>query len=138
MNEIFMDEETKKIYRAYDYDCSKPLRELNQISDEEAITIAKIFDNKQKWTVDLRKDKQISLKSITQKSMGVLRSFGRGMYHKNVYETILLNSDGIISGTIYPDVNSIQLVYQYLFSIGVKRPILTKSKLENILNKSVK
>jgi hypothetical protein len=133
-----MDEETEKIYEAFGYDCSKPLRKLNQITDEEALTIAKIMDNKQKWTIHSRKDGQIGLKSITPKSMGVLRSFGRGMYNKDIYETIFLNSDGIITGTIYPSVGPVQFVYQYLFSIGVERPVLTKNKLENILNESRK
>lgn len=48
-----MDEETKKIYSAFGYDISKGLRKLNQVTDEEALTIAKLFNNQYEWKIYL-------------------------------------------------------------------------------------
>ena len=135
-----MDDEVRKIYEAFGYDCSKPLRKLNQVTDEEAITIAKIFDNTLDWKINLDNrmvEERIELESNKRERM-VLKSFGRGTYNKECSENIYLNKNGTITGTIYPDVTSIQFIHQYLFSIGVERPILTKGKLENILNNSKK
>ncbi len=61
-----MNEETKRIYSAFGYDVSKGLRRPNQVTDEEALTIAKIFNNQLQWEVYLREkgsNGQIGLKS---------------------------------------------------------------------------
>lgn len=128
---------TKKIYEAFGYDTSKPLRKINEITDEEALTIAKIFDNKKTWKVYQRKeDGQIGLKSNTFKVKIIYSSYDHGPPTIDSHEEIYIRPDGEIAGATFASQESYQLVNQYLFSIGVERPILTKQKLENILMKS--
>ena len=136
---IFMNETTKKIYEAFGYNTSKPLRKLSEITNEEALTIAKIFDNKKRWEVyQKEKDGQIGLKSNIFKIRAFYNGFESGPPTVESYEEIYFRSDGDISGPSFASQESYQLVNQYLFSIGIKRPILTKEKLESILLKKKK
>lgn len=132
-----MNEATKKIYGAFGYDTSKPLRKLTEITDKEALNIAKIFDNKLRWKVKKRgKDSQIDLNSNAFKIKAIYGAYESGPPKVNHYEEIYLRANGNIAGPLFASEESYQLVNQYLFSIGVKRPILTKEKLEDILLKN--
>jgi len=128
----FMEEELKNIYEGFGYDFSKGLRSLNQISDEEAINVAKIFMNKLSWEVSSREKDKIELKSGPF-PMIIHRSFGNGSYTKDTHETIYLHADGNIQGPVFASKKHYSFVDQYLLSIGVERPLLTKEKLEEIL-----
>lgn len=71
--------------------------------------------------------------------MGVIyNAFQSGPPTIDHYDTIYLRPDGDIAGPLSAEEDSSKLVNQYLFSIGVKRPILTKSKLESILKQKSK
>ena len=131
-----MDELIKKVYEAFGYDTSNPLRKIREITDEEALTIAKIFDNEKKWKVYQRKeDGQIGLKSNIFKVKPILDAcaYEFGPSEVDDFETIYFRPNGKIAGPSFASQESYQLVNDYLISIGVERPILTKEKLGNIL-----
>ncbi len=133
-----MDEEIKKIYAAFGYDVSKGLRKLNQITDKEALTIAKIFNNKLDWEVYLRKkgkDGQIGLKSSSTITITHHKSFGRGTYESMTNDTMYIRKDSIAGPTF--SNGGMNLVNQYLISIGIERDILTPSKLEEIISEKL-
>ncbi len=134
---IFMDEITKKIYEAFGYNNPKSLRKITEITDKEALTIAKIFDNEKTWRVHQRKENdQIGLKSNIFKIRVFYNGFESGPSTRDSHEEIYLRPNGDIAGPSFASQESYQLVNQYLFSIGIERPILTKEKLENILLKN--
>jgi len=128
-----MDKEIKKIYKAFGYDISKGLRKLNQITDKEAINLAKIFDHKLDWEVSCRNNETIDLKS-SPIPLIVYRSYGRGSYTKETTKDIRIHSSGKVGGPMFAENEKYILVNQYLISIGVEQPVLTKGKLETILN----
>ena len=89
---------------------------------------------KKKWKVYQRKeDGQIGLKSNIFKAKIIYGAYESGPSEVDDFETIYFKPNGKIAGPSFASQESYQLVNDYLISIGVERPILTKEKLGNIL-----
>jgi len=135
-----MDDRIKQLYAVFGYDVNKELRKLTEITDDEALNVANIFNNELGWQVHSRdhvKQGHILLKSDTFQIGVVYGGFEHGPTTEDHNYTICLRKDGEITGPIFAHQYNYILAEQYLLSIGIERPVLTESLFNEINSKTV-